>query len=130
MEQGQIVQQTETMPVWAVCVIAGIFAVTFLLLTLIYMPRNEEILKLRRTIKTLRKKIDQMSKDQTAETLAHTADVGELSEKLLQAEGKQDQIAEEYAGKLAKANARTEQSESIREQLARAADKLRGEAVA
>lgn len=130
MEQGQIVTQTETMPVWAVCVIAGIFAVTFLLLTLIYMPRNEEILKLRRTIKTLRKKIDQMSKDQTAATLAHTADVGELSEKLLQAEGKQDQIAEEYAGKLAEANARTEQSENIREQLARAADKLRGEAVA
>lgn len=129
MEQGQIVQ-TETMPVWAVCVIAGIFAVTFLLLTLIYMPRNEEILKLRRTIKTLRKKIDQMSKDQTAATLAHTADVGELSEKLLQAEGKQDQIAEEYAGKLAEANARTEQSQNIREQIARAADKLRGEAVA
>lgn len=122
--------ELDAMPIWAVIVLAAIFAGTFLLLTLIYMPRAEEIMKLRKVNKELRKTIAHMSKQATAAELEHKADVGELSEKLMQAEGKQDRIAVEYNSKLHEANARTKQSEELREQLARAADKLRGEAVA
>lgn len=120
----------DTMPVWAVIILAAIFAGTFLLLTLIYMPRAEEIMKLRKVNRELRKKIAEMSKQATTAELEHKADVGELSEKLLEAEGKQDRIAVEYNSKLHEANARTKQSEDLREQIARAADKMRGGAVA
>lgn len=113
------------MPVWTYIILAAIFAGTCLLLTLIYMPRTEEIVKLRKTIKVLRKTIERMSKEATAAAYEHKADVGELSEKLLKAEGKQDQIASEYNEKLSEEKARTKQSEELREQLARAADKLR-----
>lgn len=129
-ETGKTIEKVEAMPAWAVVTIAAIFSVTVLLLTLIYMPRCAEIIRLRKIIREQRKTIEHMSKEQTAAELEHRADVGDLSSQLLEAQGKQDQIAEEYAGKLAQANARTEQSKSLRGQLARAADKLRGEAIA
>lgn len=129
-EYAEQILKIEAIPAWVIVAIAGIFSLTILLLTLIYMPRTAEILRLRKIIKAQSRTITRMSKEQTAAELEHKADVGDLSSRLLEAQGKQDQIAEEYAGKLAQANARTEQSKSLRGQLARAADKLRGEAIA
>ena len=128
-EITEIIEPEEAIPVWVVMTIAAILGVTALLMTLFFMPRSEEIIRLRKIIRKQRETIDHMSKAQTAAEIEHCADVGELSYQLLEAQGKQDQIAEEYAGKLAQANARTEQSKSLRRQLARAADKLRGEAI-
>lgn len=129
-ETVETIEKAEAIPAWVVVSIAAIFSVTVLLLTLIYMPRSTEILRLRKIIREQRKAIDKMSKEHTAAELEHNADIGEIGEKLLAAEGKKDQIAEEYADKLAEAQARTEQSEDLRRQIARAADKLRGEASA
>lgn len=129
-ETVETIETAEAMPAWAVVTIAAIFAVTVLLLTLIYMPRSAEILRLRKIIREQRQTIDHMSKEHTAAELEHNTDIGEIGEKLLAAEGKKDQIAEEYSEKLAEAQARTEQSEDLRRQIARAADKLRGEASA
>lgn len=129
-ETVETIETAEAIPAWVVVSIAAIFSVTVLLLTLIFMPRCDEILRLRKIIREQRKTIDHMSKEQTAAELEHKADVGDLSSRLLEAQGKKDQIAEEYAGKLAEAQARTEQSEDLRRQIARAADKLRGEASA
>ena len=121
--------QNETMPAWAVIMVTLIFAVTFLILTLIYMPRIEEIMRLHKIIKTLRRTITRMSKEQTTAELEHIADIGYLSERALAAEKKKDQIAVEYEEKLTKANARKSQSSNLRKQIAKAADKIRQEAV-
>lgn len=109
----------ETMPIWAVIVLASIFAATALLLTMLYMPRTSEILKYKKRIKELRQKLDEMSKNATAATLEHTADVGELSEKLLAAEGKTETIRAEAGEKVAEANARTEQQKQLAERFAK-----------
>lgn len=129
-EKVETIEKVEAIPAWTVVTIAAIFAVTILLLTLIFMPRGEEIIRLRKIIRKQRKTIDRMSKEHTAAELEHNADIGEIGEKLLAAEGKKDQIAEEYSEKLTEAQARTKQSEDLRRQIARAADKLRGEASA
>lgn len=109
----------ETMPIWAVIVLASIFAATVLLLTMFYMPRTSEILKYKKRIKELRQKLDEISKNATAATLEHTADVGELSEKLLAAEGKTETIRAEAGERVAEANARTEQQKQLAERFAK-----------
>lgn len=115
----------ETLPQWAVLTIAGGMLMICLIVTLIYIPRVEEIERYKNVIAHQRKIIDIIAKNATDAALEHIADIGEIGEKLLAAEGKQDQIAEEYSEKLADAQARTEQSEDLRRQIARAADKLR-----
>lgn len=115
----------ETMPIWAVIVLASIFAATVLLLTMVYMPRTSEILKYKKRIKELRQKIDEISKNATAATLEHTADVGELSEKLLAAEGKTETIRAEAGEKVAEANARTEQQKQLAERFAKLCEDMK-----
>ncbi len=124
-ETGKTIENVEAMPAWTVVTIAAIFSVTVLLLTLIYMPRTAEILRLRKIIKAQSRTITRMSKEQTAAELEHKADVGDLSSRLLEAQGKQDQIAEEYAGKLAEANARTEQQKGLKDQFAELCESYR-----
>lgn len=115
----------ETMPIWAVIVLASIFAATVLLLTMFYMPRTSEILKYKKRIKELRQKLDEISKNATRATLEHTADVGELSEKLLAAEGKTETIRAEAGEKVAEANARTEQQKQRAERFAKLCEDLK-----
>lgn len=115
----------ETMPIWAVIVLASIFAATVLLLTMFYMPRTSEILKYKKRIKELRQKLDEISKNATAATLEHTADIGEISEKLLAAEGKTETIRAEAGEKVAQANARTEQQKQLAEKFAKLCEDLK-----
>lgn len=93
-------------------------------LLFVYMPRTKEILDLQRQLSEARSKIDHMSKNQTRAELEHFADLEQLrgdhmlNVKSIEAEA---QDAEQRAKN---AEARTQQSEDLRRQIAEAADKL------
>lgn len=101
-----------------------------LLLLIVYMPRTREILDLQRQLSEARSKIDHMSKNQARAELEHVADLEQLrgdhmlNVKSIEAEA---QDAEQRAKN---AEARTQQSEDLRRQIAEAADKLTKEAQA
>jgi len=97
-------------------------------LLFVYMPRMEEIRSLQRRIDKKDAIIDRMSKGQTQAELEHVADMEQL-----RGDHAADALA--FATKLQKAEeqkkdaeARTEQSEDLRRQIAGAADKLTKEA--
>ena len=99
-------------------------------LLFVYMPRMEEIRSLQRRIDKKDAIIDRMSKGQTQAELEHVADMEQL-----RGDHAADALA--FATKLQKAEeqkkdaeARTEQSEDLRRQIAGAADKLKARAQA
>lgn len=99
-------------------------------LMFVYMPRMEEIRKLRERIARQAALINSMSKGQARAELEHVADLEQLrgdhamNVKTIEAEA---QDAEQRAKN---AEARTQQSEDLRRQIAEAADKLTKEAQA
>lgn len=99
-------------------------------LLFVYMPRMEEIRSLQRRIDKKDEIIDRMSKGQTQAELEHFADMEQI-----RGDHAADALA--FATKLQKAEeqkkdaeARTEQSEDLRRQIAGAADKLKARAQA
>lgn len=99
-------------------------------LLFVYMPRMEEIRQLRKRIARQAALINSMSKGQARAELEHVADLEQLrgdhalNVKSIEAEA---QDAEQRAKN---AEARTQQSEDLRRQIAEAADKLTKEAQA
>lgn len=99
-------------------------------LLFVYMPRAEEIRQLKKRIARQAALINSMSKGQARAELEHVADMEQLrgdhalNVKTIEAEA---QDAEQRAKN---AEARTQQSEDLRRQIAEAADKLTKEAQA
>lgn len=99
-------------------------------LLFVYMPRMEEIRSLQRRIDKKDAIIDRMSKGQTQAELEHVADLEQLrgdhmlNVKSIEAEAQDAELRAKNA------EARTQQSEDLRRQIAEAADKLTKEAQA
>lgn len=112
-------------PVFIAIALTSLIALAFILFA-IYIPRAEEIKRLNKIIAEKDATIDRLSRESTDAALQHTADVGELSEKVLRAEKKSDDVAVGYEKKLRAAQNRTKQQKELADQIARAAGKLKG----
>lgn len=97
------------------------FGMIGLLLLFVFMPRVEEINRLRRIIDEQHARIDQLSKDSTAAEIAHQKKLDSM---------KGEYIADigELTSELAASNGRAAQNASRAEQIARAKDRKRGAA--
>ena len=98
-----------------------VFFVLAVVLLFVYIPRAEEINRLRRIIDEQHARIDQLSKDSTAAEIAHQKKLDSM---------KGEYIADigELTSELAASNGRAAQNASRAEQIARAKDRKRGAA--
>ncbi len=108
-------------PKWLYVTSLITLVITIVVMLFVFLPRMEEIIKLRQQVRDLRDKLDRTSKCACAEHDDHIADVGELSDKLLEAQQQAGKKETEHADQIAGEQARTRQQKQIAEQIARAA---------
>ena len=109
---------------WFVAPALTLLVIVTVVLLFVYLPRADEIKRLKKRIRELREKVDSMSRQQTKAELEHVADMEQIR-------GDRAADAKEFAEKLQgaeeqkrTAEARTEQSEDLRRQIAEAAEKM------
>lgn len=110
----------DRIPKWLYVTSLITLVITIVVLLFVFLPRMEEIIKLRQQVRDLRDKLDRTSKCACAEHDDHIADVGELSDKLLEAQQEAKKKEKEHADQIAGEQARTKQQKKIAKQIARA----------
>lgn len=111
-------------PSWLYVASLITLVVAIAVLLIFFLPRTEEIIKLRQQIRDLRAMLERTSKCACAEHDEHVADVGELSDLLLQAWQQTKKQEEEHADQIAGEQARRRQQKRITKQIARAASNM------
>lgn len=112
-------------PGWALILMVSSLVVLFAVMLLVYMPRAEEILRLRRKVQKLREQLERTSKGAVREHDEHVADVGELTDRLMQAQQQASGEKKEHAEEMASERARTEQQKQRAEKIARLYEDLK-----
>lgn len=112
-------------PAWALILMVSSLIVLFAVMLLVYMPRAEEILRLRRKVQKLREQLERTSKGAVREHDEHVADVGELTDMLMQAQQQASGEKKEHAEEMASERARTEQQKQRAEKIARLYEDLK-----
>lgn len=112
-------------PGWALILMVSSLVVLFAVMLLVYMPRAEEILRLRRKVQKLREQLERTSKGAVREHDEHVADVGELTDMLMQAQQQASGEKKEHAEEMASERARTEQQKQRAEKIARLYEDLK-----
>ena len=112
-------------PGWALILMVSSLVVLFAVMLLVYMPRAEEILSLRRKVQKLREQLERTSKGAVREHDEHVADVGELTDRLMQAQQQASGEKKEHAEEMASERARTEQQKQRAEKIARLYEDLK-----
>lgn len=112
-------------PGWALILMVSSLIVLFAVMLLVYMPRAEEILRLRRKVQKLREQLERTSKGAVREHDEHVADVGELTDRLMQAQQQASGEKKEHAEEMASERARTEQQKQRAEKIARLYEDLK-----